>query len=200
MRGKLRQTLPRYAVLSLVLVGLLACASIGRYGRNRALDAADILTIGVERRVYGVAVSAGPITLGMNRQSAGQGYGMRAGTIGRYATGAASPDILEPRGDSLLLLNSAYHSGFSGCRGGTAEKDYEYRNALGLWLFAFKGYNGLFQFEASVGLHGGVRVGFNLAEALDFLLGLAAIDLLGDDTWCDDLTQVSPPGAVASAQ
>jgi hypothetical protein len=200
MDGTLVQVMRLCAILGLVLVGLSACASVGRYGRNRALDAADIVTVGVERRVYGFAASAGPLTLGMSRQSAGQGLGVRAGTIGSYATGAASSEILEPRGDSSLLLNSAYHAGLSGCRSGAAKKAYEYRNALGLWLFAFEGYNGLFQFEASVGLYAGVRVGFNVAEALDFLLGLAAIDLLGDDNWCDDVTQVSPHTALAPAQ
>lgn len=39
----------------------------------------------------------------------------------------------------------------------------------------------IYQFELAIGVYGGIRVGFNPAELLDFMLGLTTIDLFEDD-------------------
>ncbi|MCB1189566.1 MAG: hypothetical protein H7A23_21610 [Leptospiraceae bacterium] len=56
----------------------------------------------------------------------------------------------------------------------------------------------LFQIEFMLGIHYGTRIGFNIAELLDFLLGIATIDILDDDVKKDKEEEepplVLPPG------
>ena len=172
----------------LLLFVCMACRGPGYYVRDRAMDFADIVTAGAEKSVYGVNVTAGPLTLGVNESSNGLGVGLRAGTVGQYSTGSPGGSFTEPDGRSFVLLNSVSHRPASHCRGGSRAKAFRYRNALLVNMYDISGYNSFFQFEIAFGLYGGLRVGLNLAEALDFVIGITGLDLLSDDKWCDDET------------
>ena len=157
------------------------CASFSNYAGNRARDLGDVFTAGVEHRVVGVQAAAGTLALGMQFGSFGQGYGMRAGTYGGYATGGGIGEWHEPTGDSFLVINSVYHDPLDYTRPGSEHKAYHYKNVIGLISYDHSGAGGMFQFEASVGLWYGLRLGFNLLELLDFGLGIFTFDLREDD-------------------
>lgn len=56
----------------------------------------------------------------------------------------------------------------------------------------------LYQVEGFLGVYGGVRVGVNFAEALDFVLGLTTYDLLSDDAKKEKDAEVLPGPAKES--
>lgn len=154
-----------------------ACSSLQNYGADRARDFGDIFTLATERRVYGGNAMLGPFFAGLAYQSTGVGYGLRAGTTGHYRTGPG-PDP-EQLGNSVLLLNSIYHESLEGCR--TKGKDFQAKNVVVLAAYDLRGHNSAFQIEVSLGLYAGIRLGLNLAELLDFILGITTLDVLSDD-------------------
>ncbi|MCB1320085.1 MAG: hypothetical protein KDK34_07525 [Leptospiraceae bacterium] len=160
--------------IGLVMICLqFHCAT---YWQNRGGDFGDIWTAGVERQVYGATAQVGPLQAGLAHQSHGIGIGLRAGTTGTYLTGKPDEDMyVLDTGNSILLLNSTGH------RGQDRDKDYGMHSITPLVLYAWEGYNTFFQVEVSVGMYGGVRLGLNLAELCDFLLGWTTLDLLRDD-------------------
>lgn len=162
-----------------VILLLVQCASLQRYGADRAADFGDILTVGAEAHSYGVQAKLGPLNAGLNYSARARGFGLRAGSAGHYRPGAV-PEGWSLNGSSLLVLNSSYHDSGGACAG-EVDKAYRQSSVSPFVLYEFEGYNGFFQFEAGVGLFGGLRVGLNLAEAFDFLAGLLTIDPFGDD-------------------
>lgn len=162
-----------------LLVSAVHCATMKSYSAARAADLADIVTLSAEAHLYGVQAKAGPINAGLAYVARARGVGLRAGSLGQYRAGAA-PDGWTTNGNSFLLLNGSYHDPGGGCRG-QAGKAWSQSSATPLVLYEFDGYNGFFQIELAIGLFGGLRAGLNLAEAMDFLFGLIALDPLGDD-------------------
>ena len=147
------------------------------YLQNRGADLADIVTASVETGSYGVSAQAGPIPAGFSL-SEGEGCGLRFGCVGAYdyedytsVIGFTSREF-EPddsRGDKAYHV---YCFPFLSMLTGEAvsgETDFDIP-----WQY-------LTQVEAGVGLFFGLRLGLNLGEALDFVLGWTGFDICSDD-------------------
>lgn len=164
------------------------CAS---YMKSRAYDAMDILTLGVDKNLYGASIWLSCFGFGLQHGERSVGYGIRNGHIGKYRSGQSkkTPFFLN-YGNSILLFNSMKNypitkgilerhksSEFTAlsmliipasCRRGTTCKNYDYCSMP-------------LAFEFSMGLHYGFRFGFNFKEFADFLLGIIGIDFMEDD-------------------
>ncbi|MDZ4725491.1 MAG: hypothetical protein SH817_05010 [Leptospira sp.] len=80
----------RFWPFILSLVFLFNCAT---YWKNRKNDLYDVVTIGVEKPMYGAAVKFGPLPIGLlflggeselGKKDLGRGFGVRGGAIGGY--------------------------------------------------------------------------------------------------------------------
>lgn len=180
---------------------ILFCASAKRYIANRGNDLTDIVNIGVEKDVYGVAANIDLVLIGWKKDSDGIGYGMRYGHIGKYKPGAKIPlrirtkdqKIVGYYGDIQFLLGyqSYYHEPI---------KPENIRNERKQIRFAVLGSTGMkntpreyylinkpresycyLPIEISFGAHYGIRIGFNLHEFVDFFAGIMGFDPLTDD-------------------
>lgn len=153
-----------------VAVGVLACCMLNTgcvYLGHRGRDFSDIVTLaGEDKTITCVARVMFPLGISLGQ---GDGFGMREGYIGSY----------EYREVVLMLppIGGVFDLAFS------PEDDYRRKGyAVGSpgreenvywaqWLSV----------QATVGFYYSLRVGVNLAEALDFVLGWTTLDLMEDD-------------------
>jgi hypothetical protein len=169
----------QYSIWFILCLLVFNCSTFSTYLENRALDTADIFTLSVERKIAGVNIKYCISNLGLQSAKYGKGYGLRAGSIGAYSTGAAREYYNS--GNSFILLNSVHHHPSRTNVRNNISKSFNESNTFGLGIFDWNGYNSFTQCEFSIGLYYGLRVGFNLAEMGDWLLGWFTIDFLNDD-------------------
>lgn len=162
--------------LALSLCGLGGCG----YLANRGNDLADIFTVAAETR--GLHAGVGVLTVNAAAGYAdGRGYGLRNGTQGIYdyselAFGVFGQRVFTPadqgpRGRKhceYWWISPLVRNERDGMAGGYAAGRRSSPVCLG-------------NVEASLALGVGVRVGLNLFEMTDFLVGVAGFDLLRDD-------------------
>ena len=130
-------------------------------------------------------------------------YGLRGGQWGNKKKSGGFGAIVFPDLDIEATVWSLEDFSFGEVR----QKDFESR---GYPLLAFAGWREhrtryfYTQIEAAVGLLGGVRLGVNPGELLDFVVGFAGMDVFGDDRGqqrCqDELVFAIQYGAVAQVK
>ena len=178
----------------------VGCASTKGYFRDRARDAADILTI-TAGPGYGVDARFGPMSLGVARTH--DQCGLMCGEVFSRKHPRLGPEHLVWLGlfmdDVVPLPLMAGHRTIERNRQDEhtfkttkqRHKAYEMGSFLFIPFFIYptgedSGYAKLYaatQIEASVGLGWAIRIGFNPVELLDFLLGWTTIDIFDDDLW-----------------
>lgn len=150
---------------------LTGCA----YLHDRGRDACDMVTVAVEAPTVNAAIQLGPLPVGFGAAD-GKGFGLRSGGIGIYDTGELNILCLGSRTfvprERDLERDKGYEFTYFWIPGCHHQPDWHIHE--GKWG------NG-FQFEAALGLVVGTRVGVNLAEILDFVLGWTTLDICGDD-------------------
>lgn len=210
------------------------------YWNNRRKDLQDIVTVGVEKPVYGVNLKLAPINIGFlfvggetvpGKKDLGSGIGLRGGSFANYTSqqlvfgwlGGETfysgeldlddegkmiyehkiPLVKEPR-DNIKSHSVQYLKILvDPPKDRKKRKKEEARNAIiqntlkenpnaDPMLLAYlpkdnpkpNGYpkSYLYQIELTLGIYGGLRIGFNPAELLDFVLGFSTYDLYEDDT------------------
>jgi hypothetical protein len=179
--------------IMLLMLSVLAsgCASTGAYFSDRGRDAADILTLTIEQGV-GVTAHAGPISTGLGM--IGGGRGLDGGTIANFdegdielqllilgGNGFCTPSTERPkkRGGTQVLFVQHPSVGFM--EWGSHQMNPFKALLVDLYPPTWVEYPGVTQFDASVALGIGPRIGFNLMELIDFVCGWTTLDILGDD-------------------
>ncbi|MDX1959196.1 MAG: hypothetical protein SFU98_11525 [Leptospiraceae bacterium] len=167
---------------------ITTCSTI--YLEDRKNDFADIPIATFEENVYGGGFHFWCFGYGVQYARNGEGHGIRNGRIGNYATGGSkamessikpnlnySGDAI-PAGISLLLFNSIEHKVKDSEDQRAKKKRYVQSNFFGLIPMNCHAPVSL---EFSLGLHYGIRAGFNLSEFFDFVLGWTTLDIMKDD-------------------
>lgn len=155
------------------------------YLHERGRDLADVVTLSVEEGHANAGLQVGPFLTGLG-YSSGYGVGLRSGTCGTYEYvecnlvlfGAKS---FEPDEDDF----KAY--GFGSALLGAFLPDDEFEEDT--FFFSGSYWPAFLQVEASACLFFGLRVGLNVGEALDFILGWTTLDICGDDEKRRELTR-----------
>lgn len=136
------------------------------YFHDRARDFGDIFTVSAETKHLGVSAQIFPASFGV-AYGKGKGYGLRSGTFGVYSYS-----------DKHLLI-SGEKDFYPLEKRGKKKYDLEYFYTLipdgPPWQYYW-------QIEVAAGLGVGLRLGLNLGEMADFMLGWAMIDIANDDT------------------
>lgn len=151
-------------------VGFMACCLLNTgcvYLEHRAQDASQMVTLSGEDQTISCVVRVMfPFGLSLGQ---GEGFGLREGYSGRY----------EYR-ETVFMIPPAI--GFFDLAFAPAE---DYRNKSYYVSSPGLGENQYWaqwlSVQMSVGFYYGVRVGVNLAEVLDFVLGWTTLDLMEDD-------------------
>jgi len=180
-------------LFSLIFAGLILvnCLSIKNYFRNRLYDATDMVTIGLEKNVFGFAGWISCFGGGLQYAHKGIGFGLRNGNFGFYKTGGDKLAYINS-GNSILLLNSYAYIAYGSKKNRANKKVYRTRNILGIIpVFPVpvkelqdrltKDCKAPVALELSAGIYFGIRVGINFSEILDFVLGWTTIDIMDDD-------------------
>ena len=167
----------------LLLLPVLFCAGCAsQYWQNRRADAADVFTatagIGL-----GATARIGPLHAGLGVNA--DLYGIEAGEVGALGDPYHFVDGLGNwAGDSCFVFNGKTLIEL-GPRSAARGKDVAYRpSCIPFWdppPPESPNPARWTQIEVAAGLLGGVRLGFNPGELLDFLLGFFGADLYGDD-------------------
>ena len=162
-----------YILLLLVLsVVLSGCANVNITDRGR--DAADVFTVSFGG-AYGAKVRVGPLTGGL---FLGQDkYGLRGGRVNAFADSGFAPAGL----DATCTLISVDSLEFAH----EDRRNKSYTAVFGpLGLFCMSEpppAHYYTQIEVAAGLVGGVRLGLNPGEFVDFVLGWTTLDIYNDD-------------------
>lgn len=187
-------------VLILFPVLLARCSSL--YRHQRAKDSADIFTLEFQTQSYGAAVRTGPVKLGLNHKSRnGRSLGLRAGEFGEF----------DDQDFSLFLIGSDLLFDQKRQKADPTEesvrdelpstlklrrKDVQARSPFGTTVPLqkaqplFKDFRTKNRFapahhltgiEASAGLYFGIKLGFNVGEFFDWVIGWFGGDPFGDD-------------------
>lgn len=182
-----------FNVIMLLMLCVLAsgCASTGAYFSDRGRDAADIFTLTIEQGV-GVTAHAGPISTGLGM--IGGGRGLDGGTIANFGEGDVELQLLvfggngfctpsaerqKKRGGTQVLF--VQHPSVAFMDWGSHQMNPFKAFFVDLYPPTWVKYPGVTQFDASVALGIGPRIGFNLMELIDFICGWTTLDMLGDD-------------------
>jgi hypothetical protein len=143
---------------------------------ERGNDLRDVLTFAVEDQGVHVGLQALPLVMGAGYAD-GSGYGLRNGMAGAY-------DYSE------FSLGVMGRKTFSADEPGRASKSCDIVWATPLFLtqgplrYFSVGHSDPvcpWNIEGAISLGFGLRVGLNLAELVDFTIGLTGFDLLQDD-------------------
>ena len=166
---------------SIALVLLCAgCAS--PYWQNRRADAADVFTATVGIGI-GATARIGPLHagLGVNWDF----YGIEAGEIGKLGSLGEAIVGLGDKATDVCIVCMGGSEINQGERSAVRGKNVAYRpSGIPFWdppPPESPNPARWTQIEVAAGLLGGVRLGFNPGELLDFLLGFFGVDLYGDD-------------------
>ncbi len=168
-------------LLSIAFAGLATgCASTRGYFVDRGRDAADIFTVtaGVGA---GAKARVGPLQAGLVYQK--DYAGLRSGAL--FAR-RPSLSLEDDRALDINLFICGAESSNTGDVITKREKDFNTFNLIVPVAIVEPESSQLtppyfFQIEALVGLGPTVRLGFNPAELLDFILGWTTVDIFGDD-------------------
>lgn len=183
------------ALSSLISTG---CASLKNYSVDRGHDLADIVTLAAEKDSLGVTLQVGPLITGVAK-SDGQGIGLRSGHIGTYDFqdyayffgGRKSFDGNDERDSTSYDIESSILGlPFEVLGAGVIANPFCLPDPDPIdWSLIDPpiicddgGWQVFCQCEVSIGMYGGIRVGLNPAEVLDFILGWTTLDICGDDT------------------
>lgn len=174
----------RVALLAAAAMVMTGCVSPGGYFKDRSRDAADIFTVSLGKG-HGAKARVGPAQLGLffNRDYAG----LRGGESHRCWNDETG---LPSTFDFNLLLVSGER--FDPDRFETGRKRNKCFVASGVFFFTvsrrFEGEDWsagdlsyYTQVEVALGLFRTIRVGFNVGELFDFLIGLTTLDIFSDD-------------------
>lgn len=151
-------------------VGVIACCILNTgcvYFDNRARDVSDIVTLaGEDKTISCVARVMFPFGVSLGQ---GEGFGLREGYAGRYEYREVVLMVPPAIGffDLAFVPADDYRKKLY-CVGSPGLEESQY---WAQWLSV----------QMSVGFYYGVRVGLNLAEVLDFVLGWTTLDLMEDD-------------------
>lgn len=223
----------------LILLSLFFFLDCATYWGNRRKDLQDIVTVGVEKPIYGVGFKLAPVHVGFlfvggetepGKKDLGSGVGLRGGSFSSYFSqqlvfgwlGGETfysgelelddegkvqyenkiPIVKEVR-DNIKSYNVKYIDIIRDppkdrkkrqkeeVRKVIIKKALEENPNASPTLLAYipkdnpkpfgypKSY--LYQIEMTLGIYGGIRIGFNPAELLDFVLGFTTYDLYDDD-------------------
>ena len=149
---------------SLALVCAGGCAfptSIGSYLENRRQDLIDVAHVDVSAVNFGAAVYAGPFLVGIDYVG---GLGAR-GQSSTLQIGLGGPRVVGRRGVAAGLIVPASH--WNGDRATTGERPKRTPSGVSV--------------GASAGALVGAGVEVDVLELIDFALGIACIDVSGDD-------------------
>lgn len=170
----------------LLLAGLLVCcgcASSG-YWTDRVRDGADVFALAVGRG-FGAKARVGPITAGLLEDYTFAG--LRGGEFCRQDAFNSARDldtfaaidwqIIVDNAERFNLARLDRGKNFEACSVGCG------KIVPFLSLLSSEAYSPAYyaQIEAVIGLQATVRLGFNIAEFFDFLLGWGTLDVLHDD-------------------
>jgi hypothetical protein len=139
------------------------------YTRNRIRDFSDAFTVSGESNMYGVSAQLMPFHAGVGRGK-GEGVGFRSGTLGRYSYLDTHWAIV---GHKMFTPEEQ--------RG---RKDYDIWYGAAISHARFTDdipWQAMFQTEIAVGFWAGFRLGFNLAEFMEFFTGFTTLDFMHDD-------------------
>ncbi|MCZ8157232.1 MAG: hypothetical protein O9264_13970 [Leptospira sp.] len=174
------------------------CSSSKNYTKHRIQDFGDTITIGLEKDNVGVSVWVWCLGGGLTNNERSVGIGIRNGHMGIYQAGgygeirilqpAGSRSSMNRMGNSNFLINSNQHRPF---KASERAKDKS-SDAVNMVLFVpipkipdsntrVAHCNSDLTLETSLGLYYGIRLGINLTEIFDLVLGFAKIDLMQDD-------------------
>jgi hypothetical protein len=193
-----------FRLITIFLISqILFCASAKRYVVNRGNDLTDIVNVGVEKDVYGFdAIFLIPIG-GVTRNANGKGLGLRHSHLGFYKTGDNENVFLIK--DKNLIVRHELHLGDSIFYGTGFHEPINPRNlrtqnknylilTRGKGCYDTKLYYKeearlchwttnivFFPIEISLGIYFGIRVGFNVGEFADFIVGFVGFDPIKDD-------------------
>ena len=165
-----------------IALALLCAGCASPYWQNRRADAADVFTAtaGVG---LGATARIGPLHagLGVNWDF----YGIEAGEIGKLGSlGEAITGIGDKAADDCIVC-MGWSEINQGERSAVRGKNVAYRpSGIPFWDPPPPESSNparWTQIEVAAGLLGGVRLGFNPGELLDFVLGFFGVDLYGDD-------------------
>jgi hypothetical protein len=172
----------RRQIFGFLLLGLCAGCSSPGYMGNRVRDAADIFTVTAGLN-YGAKARVGPFRVGL---FGGSDYaGLRAGEMGLpFQPFGSSEEVIDLEMTAMSAenfepdLQTAKRRGKLFMSEGMicfaipdADKDASRRQQAAYFS----------ECEVAVGLFGGLRLGFNPGELLDFILGWTTLDLYDDD-------------------
>lgn len=188
---------PRAAFLLFLVAGTPGCGPSG-YLVDRCRDAADVPTLTVGIASLGAAGRAGPLAVGLYGAMDGERWGLRGGEcLWRDPVSSFDFSLRE----SMVCI--VWHA--EGFVPPSMERlefwyddypDQRYKGFLVKPLFgwmpvSFRNEEDekkrlappyyFTQLEVMAGVFGGIRVGVNPGELLDFLLGTATIDIFDDD-------------------
>jgi hypothetical protein len=155
---------------------LVCCLAGCAYLQDRGRDACDVITASVETGYANASVQIGAGALGIGITE-GNGFGSRSGGLGAYDY--AEFNLLFVGGKRFIPREEDLLRG----------KGYEYAYFWNPWCGAddaeIEIYEGgrfnTWQIELAATLGIGARVGINIAELADLILGVFHIDFLDDD-------------------
>ena len=158
-----------------IAIGSVLMLTGCRYWDARGRDSLDIVTCSVGAG-FGAKGRVGPVNAGLGFYA--PVYGVESGQAGKINGGMCSGNT-----DAQIL--------FFGAQSSTQAYELNYRNKAYVAeniIIPFSGdiYTGKnpaywTQIEVYAGVFGGLRVGLNPGELIDFILGFTGIDIYGDD-------------------
>ncbi|MBA4387342.1 MAG: hypothetical protein C0404_05135 [Verrucomicrobia bacterium] len=169
------------AFLAMVFFGLTGCATSSAYLRDRKNDAQDVVTASCAKGA-GFRVRVGPVHVGAIDEQ--DSFGLRGGTVGQAANNCMESEllVLPQRIEEHRFFSLELYKPITNNRG----KDF---GAVSKLPFITTGLQGersfpfyyLTQIEIEFGIGYTVRLGGNIGELLDFMLGWFWIDIFKDD-------------------
>lgn len=154
-----------------LVAGATGCVSTMAYLTDRGRDACDIVTVSVETTGLNAGVEALGLGSGLG-VAAGYGFGLRSGIVGSY--GFTEANLVLGGGKDLEAFGTAVER----------SKGYENHTYLVIPFVnsqADGNPNSMYQIEISACAGVGGRVGVNIGEIVDFILGWFMIDFPKDD-------------------
>ena len=193
-------------ILILLITFLSNCNSTNLYLKNRAKDFGDIFILTVEKRLYGLNLEFILFGAGVQNSEKAEGFGIRHGHFGRYKAGGNKVLILHGKekgktawviGNNIFIIYSYQHTPVGEIEKRDLKKQVSFYGVLTKRKYkkeiSYKNesYEGGYPFfEYSFGLYYGIRLGINVSELLDFLFGIANLDITEDDLIEEDLEEI----------
>ncbi len=176
-----------YFLLSIFcLLALLTSGCSSYYFTDRGNDAADIMTASAGKG-WGIKTRLGPLYFGFISQQ--DTLGLRGGEF--FNLGDLFSSEEPPCRDVQLLIGGSEVFDTRHVTGEVRQKHFKARGKFIVQSPQSKiapdiilpptGIEYYSQLELALGLHGAIRIGINPLEIVDFICGLATVDILNDD-------------------